>query len=117
MESSIPEQEVKKTLGQIRQELQSLANGGDLSGSTSKIVGWYTQPCNKQVKLLVYPLVKALAELDHSLIYSTLGADFSSGDPELQLNAVKLLYCLPTLLAIRFLREFEKELQELVASP
>lgn len=116
-EKTFKEGDAKRELDLIKLLLQNLSQGWDLTLNKQQITSIFSNSPLKLLRLLSYPLIKSLPESDFLSVLSTIQTDLSSKDPEIQLNAMKLLYKLPSKEALEILQSKEKEFLVAISSP
>lgn len=111
------ESDLKKFMGSIKLEMQSISSGSDILRNADRVIGWYNGAPHRLVKLLCYPLLKSLPSQSLSSIASTVTSDLASKDDELQLTAMKLMYLLPHACALELIRTQSKVMLDIIKAP
>ena len=109
--------DIRRQIEYLRFLIQNCSAGIDIQRHTKTIINSFTNGYHRLIRLLSYNLVKELQDLDYSTIAGTISTDLSSNDPEIQLNAMKLLYILPVRLQLELLKSNEKDLNKILIIP
>ncbi|KAL4484324.1 hypothetical protein ABPG72_006435 [Tetrahymena utriculariae] len=112
--SQFSESDFKKFMLFVKSEMQQICSGADIKKNSEKIIEWYNSAPHRITKLLCYPLLKSLQNVDLSAIFTTISQDLVSKDVEIQLNTMKLMYLMGHEQALEILKNNQQQFFELL---
>jgi len=114
---STKEADVRKNIEYLRSISYTMSLGHDIRKEMKNVLNIFTSARHRVLRLLCYPIMKEYSDLDYSEIQEAISADITSTDPEIQLNAIKLLYNFPLNKQLELFKTHEKDFQKLLIVP
>jgi len=114
---SLKEVDVRRNIDYLRYISYTMSLGHDIRKEMKNVLDLFLGGKSRVLRLLCYPIIKEYAEIDYNDIQEMISADLTSTDPELQLNAIKLLYNFPVGKQLELFKTHEKDFQKMLIVP
>ena len=114
---SLKEVDIRKNIEYLKFIIYSMSQGQDIRKEMKNILDVFLGARHRVLRLLCYSIIKEYAEIDYQDVQEIVSSDIMSTDPELQLNAIKLLYNFPINKQLELFKTHEKDFQKMLIVP